>query len=225
LFFLFFVNRLGRISVRERRRQKAKGNSWKAEEVRQLPEVEQDSTERILIDGCARRESGALAEVVRIYGAGVLGYLTKMCGRDQAEDLFQETFKRVYEKAGTIRGERIKPWLYAVATRLAMDSMRKKKKLKFVTFGSSGDRDGPETMIADDKSDPAGETLKAERKEQVRESVMGLPERMRATLIMAYYEGLSYAEIAECMGCSVGTVKTQMFRALQILADKLPEAE
>jgi RNA polymerase sigma-70 factor (ECF subfamily) len=184
-----------------------------------------DSTERILIDGCARGDSGALAEVVRIYGAGVLGYLTKMCGRDQAEDLFQETFKRVYEKAGTIRGARLKPWLYAVATRLAMDSMRKKKKFKFVPFGGSRDCDGPEAMIADDKSDPADETLKAERKELVRDSLMGLPERMRATIMMAYYEGLSYAEIAECMGCSVGTVKTQMFRALQILADKLPDPD
>ena len=194
-----------------------------------MPEAEQigtmDSTERILIEGCARGDSGALAEVVRIYGGGVLGYLTKMCGRDQAEDLFQETFKRVYEKAGTIRGERLKPWLYTVATRLAMDSMRKKKRFKLVSFGGGEDCDGPETMIADQKSDPAGETLKAERKEQVRASVMGLPERMRATLVMAYYEGLSYAEIAECMGCSVGTVKSQMFRALKILADKLPEAE
>jgi RNA polymerase sigma factor (sigma-70 family) len=50
-----------------------------------------------------------------------------------------------------------------------------------------------------------------------------LPDRQRATLILAYYQQLSYPEVATVLGCSVGTAKTQMYRALRTLAQKLPE--
>jgi RNA polymerase sigma-70 factor (ECF subfamily) len=184
-----------------------------------------EQTDKSLIEAHLRGDPAALAMIVRQYGGSLLGYLRRMCGnRDEAEDLFQETFKKVHEKARTIRGENIRPWLFAVATRVAIDGMRRNKKLRFVSLNGDEDCDGPAATIADASSDPAGEALKAERREQVRGAIMELPERMRATLVMAYYEGLSYAEIAECMGCSVGTVKTQMFRAIQILADKLPDA-
>ena len=184
-----------------------------------------DSTERILIEGCARGDSGALGEIVRIYGGSLLGYLRKMCGsREQAEDLYQETFTKLYENASSIRGENLRPWLFTVATRLAINQLRRKKRIKFVSFGGTEDCDGA-AAVADETNDPVGEAVKSERKEQVRGAIAGLPDRMRATLVMAYYQGMSYAEIAECMGCSVGTVKSQMFRALKILAEKLPEAE
>jgi len=48
-----------------------------------------------------------------------------------------------------------------------------------------------------------------------------LPLRQRAALVLAYYEGLSYKQIAGTLGCSVGTVKTQVFRALRTLATRL----
>jgi RNA polymerase sigma-70 factor (ECF subfamily) len=191
-----------------------------------LPEVEQDSTERILIEACSRGDSGALGEIVRIYGGSLLGYLRKMCGsREQAEDLFQETFTKLYENANTIRGETLRPWLFTVATRLAINHLRRKKRVKFVSFSGTEDCDGPEAVVADQTNDPVDEAAKDERKQQVRGAIASLPEKMRATLIMAYYQGMSYAQIAECMGCSVGTVKTQMFRAMKTLAERLPEAE
>jgi len=184
-----------------------------------------DSTERILIEGCARGDSGALGEIVRIYGGSLLGYLQKMCGsREQAEDVFQETFTKLYENASTIRGENLRPWLYTVATRLVINQLRRRKRVKFVSFGGTEDCDGA-ARVADETSDPVDEAAKSERKLQVRGAIVSLPERMRATLVMAYYQGMSYAEIAECMGCSIGTVKSQMFRALRILAERLPQGE
>jgi RNA polymerase sigma factor (sigma-70 family) len=65
--------------------------------------------------------------------------------------------------------------------------------------------------------------LKTEQAEQVRRAIELLPARQRATLVLAYYQQLSYPDVAEVLGCSVGTVKTQMFRALKTLAHKLPE--
>ena len=57
----------------------------------------------------------------------------------------------------------------------------------------------------------------------MRQVIGVLPARQRATLILAYYQQLTYPEVAEVLGCSVGTVKTQMYRALRTLAQKLPE--
>ena len=63
----------------------------------------------------------------------------------------------------------------------------------------------------------------AERKEQVRQALDLLPARQRATLVLAYFQQLSYPDVAQVLGCSIGTVKTQMYRALKTLAQRLPD--
>ena len=64
-----------------------------------------------------------------------------------------------------------------------------------------------------------------ERKDRVRSAMDHLPPRQRATVALAYFEELSYAEVAKALGCTVGTVKTQVSRAMQTLARILPRTE
>jgi RNA polymerase sigma-70 factor (ECF subfamily) len=148
---------------------------------------------------------------------------------EQAEDLFQETFKRVYEKADTFRGTRFKSWLFAIATNVAIDSMRRSKRLQVVSLNQKVDCDEQEgqelgaVAVADESYEPSEEVVRAEQKEQVRQALDMLPARQRATLVLAYYQQLSYPEVAQVLGCSVGTVKTQMYRALKSLAQRLPD--
>ena len=68
------------------------------------------------------------------------------------------------------------------------------------------------------------ELVREEQKEQVRRAIESLPVGQRAALVLAYYQQLSYQEVAEALGCSVGSVKTQMSRALAKLARKLPDS-
>ena len=77
--------------------------------------------------------------------------------------------------------------------------------------------------LADDSYEPSQEAAKAEQAELVRDAIESLPARQRATLVLAYYQQLSYPEVAKVLDCSLGTVKTQMFRALRTLAQKLPD--
>ena len=79
--------------------------------------------------------------------------------------------------------------------------------------------------LADDSYEPSREAAKAEQVQQVRDAIMSLPARQRATLVLAYYQQLSYPEVAKVLGCSAGTVKTQMFRALKTLGQKLPDVQ
>jgi len=147
----------------------------------------------------------------------------------QAEDLFQETFKRVHEKAHTFRGNQFKSWLFTIATNVAIDGLRRRRRMRVVSLNQKldcTDQDSEElsaVALADDSCEPSQEAAKAEQAEQVRDAIESLPTRQRATLVMAYYQQLSYPEVAEVLGCSLGTVKTQMYRALRTLAQKLPD--
>jgi RNA polymerase sigma-70 factor (ECF subfamily) len=186
------------------------------------------STDESLVAAHLTGDQAAFRELVRRYGDGVLGYLFRMTGNlSQAEDLFQETFKRVHEKAHTFRGGRFKSWLFTIATRAAIDSGRRHSRLTVVSLDQAGDCDeeNPLQVIAladDNAADPANEMIKEEQKQQVRQAIEALPVKQRATLILAYYQQLSYPEVAQVMGCSIGTVKTQMSRALAALARTLP---
>lgn len=172
-------------------------------------------------------DPAAFRELVRRYGDGVLGYLFRMTGnRDQAEDLFQETFQRVHEKARTFRGGSFKSWLFTIATRVTIDMARRPRRANLsLSQAVDGDDDPPlETVAAQDAADPVDEAVREEQKEQVRRAIAELPAGQRAALVLAYYQHLTYAEVAETLGCSVGAVKTQMSRALTKLAQSLPDS-
>ncbi len=189
-----------------------------------------DNTDNSLMAAHCSGDSTAFAELVRRYGDAVLGYLVRMtANREQAEDLFQETFRKVHEKAHTFAGNSFKSWLFTIATRVAIDHMRKRKRQPTVSLNqplgcANGNcPDIASVTAADECSDPSNEVIRAEQKQQVRAAIQELPAKQRATLILAYYQQLSYSQVARTMGCSTGTVKMQMSRALRTLAGKLPE--
>ena len=188
------------------------------------------NTDKSLIDAHLRGDRTAFGELVSRYGDSVLGYLTRMSrDRQQAEDLFQETFKRVHAKAHTLRGNQFKSWLFTIATHVAIDGMRRRKRLQVVSLNRKldcDDADGQELgaiAVADSSCDPSQEAVRAEQAQQVRQALDSLPAKQRATLVLAYYQQLTYKEVAEVLGCSIGTVKTQMYRALRTLAQRLPD--
>ena len=189
-----------------------------------------DDTDKSLIDAHCRGDLRAFGELVRRYGGSVLGYLIKMSGnREQAEDLFQETFKRVHEKAYTFRGVCIKGWLFTIATRVAINGLRRRSRLRVVSLNQridcseEGCEESGAVAVLDNSHNPLDEAVSSERRKLVRRAIAFLPAKQRATLVLAYYQQLSYGEVAQVLGCSVGTVKTQMYRALRTLAQKLPE--
>jgi len=188
-------------------------------------------TDESLMAAHVRGDRAAFHELVRRYGDRVLGYLFHMTGnRDQAEDLFQETFKRVHEKAHTFRGPRLKSWLFTIATRVAIDAARRRKRTGMLSLDQSSDCGSEagcslaETTVAPEATDPADDLVREEQKQQVRDAIETLPVKQRATLVLAYYQQLSYPEVAHVMGCTVGTVKTQMSRALATLSRRLSDS-
>ena len=190
-------------------------------------------SDEALIAAHTQGESTAFAELVRRYGDSLLGYLNRIsANRDEAEDLFQETFRRVHENASSYSGKgKFRSWLYAIATNVARDGLRKAKRQGTMislnrpkedcSQGGCGDADH---AVAEERiADPHQASALEEQKAQVRKAIDRLPERQRNTLILTYYQGLSYNEAAEVLDCSLGTVKSQMYRAVRTLARYLPK--
>jgi RNA polymerase sigma-70 factor (ECF subfamily) len=187
--------------------------------------------DKSLIEAHLRGDKAAFEHLVRRYGGSVLGYLTRISGnRQRAEDLFQETFKRVHEKAHQLRSDQFKGWLFKIATNVAMDGMRRKKPMKPISLNQTSDctngcDSSADLAVADTSTEPSRQVIRAEQRQQVRNCIESLPDKQRTTLVLAYYEQLSYSQVAQVLNCSVGTVKTQMYRALKKLAKQLPDID
>jgi RNA polymerase sigma-70 factor (ECF subfamily) len=190
-----------------------------------------EHNDRILIEAHLSGSAEAFETIVRRHGPAVYGYLVKMVkDPNKADDLFQETFQKAYEKVGDFRGMDLRPWIYAIATRNALNSFRKEKQTHTVSLNEdTACPDGRCCLSIDNiASDTQNEPLKIleteERRRHVKDALMKLPQQQRVTLVLSYYQKMSYKQIAEALNCSVGTVKTNMFRALKRLAVLLPDS-
>ena len=185
-------------------------------------------TDKNLIDAHIAGDSKAFAQIVRLYGPQLLGYLSKVCSSTvRAEDHFQETFRKVHEKAHTFRGENLKSWIFTIAARIVIDDARK-KKLRFVSLNQKMPADSENNELADvfqskNNSDPSDVIQKRELIEQVRSALDKLSPKQRTAVVLSYYQDMPYRQIAGIMNCSVSTVKTQMLRALKTLSRTLPD--
>ncbi len=178
-----------------------------------------ERTDELLLEAYREGDETAFPELLRRYQGPLFGYLMRMARNQEiAEDLFQETFLRVHEKAHTFRaGATFKSWLYTIATRIAIDQQRRSKSRPQLQAAEN------EQPIPSTDNDPAAETAQLELRETVKDAVDTLPPRQRAALVLSYYQGHTYPEVAEIMGCSLSSVKTHMSRALKTLATRLPE--
>src|SRR5579872_514424 len=178
-------------------------------------------SDRDLIERLQRREPQALAELYDRYGRLVYSLILRVV-RDAgvAEDLVQETFLRVWNRAQGCDAEKgsIGPWLLAVARNRSIDYLRSAggRERHAVEFEES---DHP-ALYTDMEQD----ILSADKAKILKSAVDKLSPNQRQVIELAYYEGLSQTEMAERMGQPLGTVKTWVRTALKNLRDELGEA-
>src|SRR4051812_16737802 len=175
------------------------------------------------------RESGRTAdfdELVRRYERELYRYLVRYLGDAAlAEDVFQNTFLQVHLKRELYeQGRPVRPWLYSIATHQAVDALRKAGRHPTISLDQRSDAGESEPgalvdLLVSDVPGPLSELQGAERRDWVRASVARLPEVLRQTLILAYFQDLKYREIAEVLDIPVGTVKSRLHAALAKLQE------
>lgn len=161
----------------------------------------------------------AFDELVRRHHKHIIDFIFRMV-RDlsRAEDLAQTTFIMIFQKAGSYMPNRpFKPWLFTIAKNCVLSELRK-KHYEYETFLDDRKTDA---LIENNVSTPDTSAERSEIRGIVRTVVDSLPPKKKMMLIMRFFEDMKYSEIAETMGCSEGTVKSNVFYGLQILSEKL----
>ncbi len=179
-------------------------------------------TDEELLARFRRGVNEAFGVLLRRYQRELYGYLRRYLGCDTlAEDVFQNTFLQVYLKSSRFEGGRpVRPWLYAVATNQAIDALRRQGRHQAISLEqareTAGEGEAANLAGALEAHDlgPPELAVEAENRALVRACVDRLPENLRHVLILAYYQGLKYREIADILDIPVGTVKSRLHAAL-----------
>jgi RNA polymerase sigma-70 factor (ECF subfamily) len=166
--------------------------------------------------------SEAFGALVRRYEGELYGYLRRyLSDSDLADDVFQNTFVQLYTKLHQYEaGRPVRPWLYAIATNQAIDALRRQNRHQTVRLNVEGDDENDGSMnrllvLLENRGPGPLEVLEGnERKQLIRATVETLPDFLKQVVILAYYQGLKYKDIAGILGIPVGTVKSRLHTAL-----------
>ncbi|ADG98547.1 RNA polymerase, sigma-24 subunit, ECF subfamily [Segniliparus rotundus DSM 44985] len=154
--------------------------------------------------------------LVREHGARVYRIAYRLTGNQQdAEDLTQETFLRVFRSLHAYRPGVFEGWLRRIATNLFLDQARRKTKIRMEALPEDYERvpsgaPSPEEVLVDADLDPA-----------LQSALDSLPPDFRAVVVLCDIEGLSYEEVATSLGVKLGTVRSRLHRARQAIRDSL----
>lgn len=184
--------------------------------------TERFTDEELFQQFCSHHSNEAFESLVHRYERPLFAYLRRMMHSQQlAEDVFQSTFLRVFLKRDSFDlTRRFQPWLYSVATRQAIDTMRKEKRHHHTVSkrvsGKPADDACLDNLPGGDRtpSELAGEQ---EEWSNVRKAVGRLSMVQRKAVELVYGKGLAYREAAGVLGVPVGTVKSRVHAAILAL--------
>ncbi len=144
-------------------------------------------------------------------------FFVRAIGRTSvAEDLTQTTFLKVHgARRLSRRGERIRPWIFSIASRVRADWLRSQGRV------ATEPLDGEAVEDRHPVSDPGVEVGRRERGERVRAALESLTEPQRVVVHLHRFEGLSFAEIGRILDISEGAAKLRAFRAYAELRKRL----
>jgi len=180
--------------------------------------------EKRLIERARRDDREAFAELVEMYKDKIYQLAFRMTGnRQEAEDIAQETFLRVYANLHSYDiNLKFSTWIYRIATNLCIDRGRKKKadfSLDEEVAGSEG-LDWHSRLPSKEKS-PAEKVVIRELQETVQSALSQLAPKYRSIMILRYIEDLSLQEISEALQLPITTIKTRIHRGREALRGKL----
>ncbi|HEY0004558.1 MAG TPA: sigma-70 family RNA polymerase sigma factor [Pyrinomonadaceae bacterium] len=184
-------------------------------------------SDHALLEATRTGDEAAFAELVSRYRNQITGYIYRLTNDyEEAVDLAQETFVRVYRAADRYQNSyAFSTYIYRIATNLAISELRKKKRRRLVSLTGlfqTPDSGPPREFNPPDLNPLQDATLiDAERRAAVSRSIASLPEKYRAPLVLRDVEGKSYLEIARILQTSEGTIKSRISRARGLLRDKL----
>jgi RNA polymerase sigma-70 factor (ECF subfamily) len=172
-------------------------------------------------------QPGAFQELVDLYQHRLVTVMHHLVGsKEEAEDLAQEAFLRVYRVRKKYRPRaKFSTWLFTIANNLALNALRTRQRRPVVPLnvrdsGPLGPR--PAEQLVHDRADqPSARLQQQELAAVIQQALDGLNERQRVAVVLNKFEDMNYAEIAEVMGLTTKAVKSLLSRARTNLREAL----
>ncbi|MDP9340304.1 MAG: sigma-70 family RNA polymerase sigma factor [Acidobacteriota bacterium] len=171
----------------------------------------------------------SFALLLHRYRTPLVNFLYRMVrNREQAEDLAQEVFIRVYRaRADYVPSAKFTTWLFRIATNLALNSVRdtrhQRMEVSLDAPMTVGAEDGDERPIDVAEKNPNIEEhlVQEAQRDMIRHAIEKLPEKQRAAVLLHKYQELDYGEISKILECSESALKSLLFRAYETLRVEL----
>ena len=189
-----------------------------------------DTTDASALDGAdmqrlAGGHDAALNDLMARHAQPVFHFLCRMLGnKDDANDLAQETFLRVYQHRASFKsGARFTTWLYTIAANLARNHHRWRTRHPNISLDAESEATGQSIGDALPSCDPAPDStaVATERAAAVRAEVGRLPADMREVIILCEWQDLSAAEAAAILETTPKAVDNRLYRARNLLRERL----
>ena len=173
--------------------------------------------DRALAERIQRGDQDAFAELVQLHQRAVFNVAYRFFGNPHdAEDAAQETFLRAWRFFARFDADKlIGPWLKRIAVNVCLNQLETRRP------GLPLDEDG--LQPPDPNPGPESVAVRRDSESRIRAALSGLPPRYRAAIELRHFQELSYEEIAEALARPLSDVKSDLFRARKILAERLKD--
>jgi RNA polymerase sigma-70 factor (ECF subfamily) len=183
----------------------------------------------LLIEQCLKGQQSSFSELIDKYKNLVFNLAYRMTYNLQdAEDISQEVFIRVYKSLYNFNPNyKFSTWLYQMTLNLCRDRFRK-GKIPSVSLDTPLDKDDQKdlrSIIPDNQNNPEDIIIRTEQTNFVNELISSLPLKYREVIVLRHLRDLSYEEMSKILNISLGSVKTRLFRARELLKNKLKKNE
>jgi RNA polymerase sigma-70 factor (ECF subfamily) len=192
--------------------------------------MNEQASERRLIEACQGGDREAFRELFEAHKDRVWTVALRFIGDESAaRDVTQQVFLKLFTSIVGFRHEsNFKTWLYRMVANECMDEFRKRRRLISLDFfrpasGAERDEDCGGVEMKDWRQEPLQEERLAqlEVSEAVLAALAQLKPKLRMAIVLKYFEDLSYEQMAEALGCSMGTVASRLNRGHKELARRL----
>lgn len=194
-------------------------------------------TDEELVNDYRSGNAAAFETLVRRHHDDLMRFLVRLVGnRAAAEDAFQETFLQIHQSAESFDvSRRFKPWLFTIAANKGRDALRRNARRRTLDLsapvGGGGRKGGGEgsdgaggrtfvDLMEIDVPQPGAAMDEQEQSRLVQRAVDELPWSLREILLLAYFQRLSYSQIADALEIPLGTVKSRLHSAVAAFAKK-----
>ena len=147
-----------------------------------------------------------------------------MGNEEDAKDMAQEALLRIYKSIKDFKGQSsFSTWLYRIVTNVCLDELRRRKNEKYISMDSTIQTDSGELHmeLCSDKETPESVYERVEQKELIMNAIGELSEDYKSAIVLRDIQGFSYEEISKMLDCSLGTVKSRINRARNMLRERL----